>query len=296
MITLYSFVGVDPPVVDVELFRRFLAYYDALGIESFVFDFQTNSDLNEGRLEDFRSIAEQFNAQIAHVVREPYMAHANHVSYMNQFIREYGTTREWCILADSDEFIELPGGARTFLRQCDDQGVNLVVGRLFDRFAGDGTFPVIRADLPLDEQFPMAYPLTRLIRTGLDRKVVALKGQLALTIGRHAVDDEGGLRAAVRESQFAAIVDEIAEPFARSLVERLYPFLEPEVPGIRKWLGRVKVHHFAWDSTLRKKMEARMHEPGCEYLVEIANVLSFIAAPDPSQLTPHLLERAWLGI
>jgi hypothetical protein len=296
VIILYSFVGIDSYVVSISLFRRFLRFYADRGVDGFVFDLQTNDDDKEGRLAAFSAIVREFGGRIRHVVREPYSAHGNHTDYTNSFIRQFADGRQWCLLADTDEFVDLPEGAAAFLDRCDKSGVNVVVGNLLDRYSADGTFPEITDDQRLDDLFPLGYPMTRQIREGCDRKVVAVKERCTIVPGRHAFEEEGGIRAAVRESEFLAIVDRLGDSATRSVLRQLYSFLEPDLPLLRKWQGRVDVHHFAWDAGVLQKMAARTGEPDCVYLDEVLNVLAFARDPDYSRLLPHLVRRDRLGV
>ena len=295
VIMLYSFVGIDSYVVSISLFRRFLRFYADQGVDAFVFDFQTNDNDREGRLPAFSAVVREFDGRISHIVREPYRAHENQVAYTNSFIRQFADGRQWCLLADSDEFIDLPDGAAAFLDRCDKSNADIVVGDLLDRFSAEG-FPEITDNERLDDLFPLGYPLTRRIREGCDRKVVAVKKRCTVVPGRHAVEEEGGVGVAVRETEFLALLDEVEDGATRSVLRDVYPFLEPDLVGLRKWQGRVDVHHFAWDAGVFKKMEARTREPDCEYLDEVQNVLAFVRDPDYSRLLPYLMRRDRLGV
>lgn len=295
MITLYSFVGVDRSVTAAPLFRKFLDFHQAQGIDRFVLDLHTGvGDL--ARVEEFAAIGRRAGARIRHVVSEPYSSVLNHLPHLNSFMQEYGSADAWCVALDSDEFVRFPVAAPDFLGRCDACGCNLVAGTLIDRFSCDAPFGTITDDSRLDDLFPVSYPLTRRVRRGWDRKIVAFKGRFTAIEGRHALVEEGGRFLPIAEKAFLNATDRIAPRALRRSLRHAYPYLEPRSRSIRRWKGRLEVHHIAWDSVLKRKMEARRTEPGCTYRQEILNVLAFVERADPTgMLKRHLIEPAAIG-
>lgn len=302
MITLHSFVGVDPDVTNASLFRKLLAYYRGIEIDRIVLDLHSNSN-NTARLELFSSIAREFQAEVRGIVTAPYSSHLVHTPHMNSFVREYGNERDWCLLVDGDEFVRFPGRPAEFLSRCTERGDNVVVGNFVDRLSVDSPFPQINDEDRLDTLFPYSYPATRQIRGGWDRKIVALRGKF-LSIdgpfydGRHALDQRRGYATATREARMLKLTDRVRSKNLRELARILFYRMEPKLPGVRPYPERLEVHHFAWDSVLMNKVKARLrNDEKNTHPVEFTRVMCFIEAVPPTRmLKPYLLERATLGV
>jgi hypothetical protein len=293
VLTLHAFVGVDEHVGSLPLFRLFLRHYRDIGVERFVLDLHSER-ADAARLDAFRAEAEAGGATIRHIVFGPYTAHRNHKESVHSFMAEYGQDDAWCLLADADEFVKFPTNAVEFLHERTREGCNLVIGNLLDRLSLDPPFPPIDDARTVDELFPWSYPLTRQIRRGVDRKVVAFRGRFSCAEGRHRlVDEPEGLPE--RERAFKRCVDYIESERIRARLHRLYHRWEPTRDGIHRWRGRLEVHHVAWDDRVRTRMELRACMPGLTHADEIANVLRFVQLPDPATvLHAHLLQRAAL--
>ncbi|HKY64537.1 MAG TPA: glycosyltransferase family 2 protein [bacterium] len=294
MITLYALVGVDPHILNFALFRKFLEHYRASGIRDFIFDLHTGRG-DMAKVAEYRALAESHGAVIRHVVDEPFSVKDLQFRLLNSLVQELSGSNHWCLPVDSDEFIKFPGGdAVAFFAECDRGGYNAVIGNLLDRFSLDPPFAEIDEARSLDELFPWAYPLTRLIRKGWDRKVVAFKGRFTLINGHHGLDREFGRIAAQLEYSFLNLVDRFRSARLRRFFRRVYPYLEFPAPGIRRWPGRLEIHHMAWDSLLREKMIARLQLKG-RALREYHNVLRFLDEADLGRrLRGHLLEKVSL--
>lgn len=295
MLTLYSFVGVDHYVVSPALFRKFLAFHQKSGIGQVVLDLHTNHS-DYARVNTFAAIASEYNAQIRAVIDEPYVAHGNHTDCINSFMEEYGNEETWCLMADCDEFIKFPSPAPAFFQACDLSGCNVVAGTMVDRISPQRPFADITDDEALDALFPFAYPLTRQVRGGWDRKIVAFKGRFRCISGRHALHSLEGAETPRREKAVFDLVDRIKSSKARNFVKSLFLKCSNYGKGVALYHQRLELHHFAWDSLLKKKMEARRAEPECIYSHEIQRVLQFTERSDlSSALKPHLLEPTIIG-
>jgi hypothetical protein len=280
LITLHSFVGVDPEIVNIHLFRHFCSYYRRIGVDALVFDLQSNW-ANEARFQAFRAVAEEFGAEIRNIVRERYASRGNQLDYTNSFMREH--TDDWCLLADVDEFIRFPMPLAQFFRQCDRVGANLVRGRLIDRIARDFSFPEI-GEGSLDEMFPLAYPMTRHIRQGTDRKIVAYRGRFTSNEGHHGFAEESGFWTTKWPARFVKLTRFPLGILPRAIRPHACPFGKS-----------LEVHHFAWDSLLREKMEDRKLTK-IDHLPELVNVLAYVSRSDRrDMLDANLLRETSLS-
>lgn len=289
--TLHCMVGVDASVLSFPLFQHFLRHYVSQGVSHVVLDLHSNAG-DAARIRLFRETAEATGAVIRHVIEGAYTSHSNHTALVNSFLADYGAESRWCLLVDADELVVFPGGVRAFLSACDAHDRNVVVGTLTDRFSLDNPFPVIGPEDSLDELFPWAYPLTRRIRGGLDRKVVAVRGRFSCVEGKHRLVEERS-RVIARERTVSRLTDLLRHDGWRERLVQWHLDNEPTSPGIRRWRGRLAVHHFAWDATLRHKMEVRAGMPGLTHRPEIERVLAFVRHPNPSSLLKrHLLRPA----
>jgi hypothetical protein len=301
-ITLHSLVGVDASITNIELLRKFLCYYRTQGIQEIVLDLQTNRDDN-ARIQLFSHVAADYGAIVRTVIREPFSSHLLHTPVLNRFLAEYSDPNRWCVMADADEFIRFPNGADRFFESCTARGFNVIHGTFVDRLSTEPPFPPIDADHSLDSMFPFTYPLTRQIRGGWDRKVVAIKGRLTgvsgpLYEGRHALDERTGWGTAMREARMLKLTDAIRVRRVREGLRTAYYRFEPSLPGILSYPGRLEIHHFAWDSVLKDKVSARLEtDSNNTHPREYLQVLEFVRSQNPYRLLkPYLLDRAALGV
>lgn len=206
-------------------------------------------------------------------------------------------------MADGDEFIRFPSSPEEYLARCAGLGCNVVVGNFVDRISIVAPFPQITESERLDDLFPYGYPATRQIRGGWDRKVVALRGKF-LSIegpfydGRHALGQKSGYATATRDARMLKLTDCLRSRALRRLVRNLYSRWESAPPEVRQDGERLEVHHFAWDSVLRDKVQARLrHDANNTHPLEFTKVMAFIEATPPTRmLKAHLLEQTAIGI
>ena len=266
-------------------------------------DLQTNSQ-DGARVDEFSRIAHSFGAEIRGVINEPYSAHLVQIPRINDFLRESVGTNDWALLADADEFIEFPTKLNEFLKIADRRSQNLLLGTMIDRLSLSPAFPVVSNDRSLDDTFPFAYPLTRQIRRGWDRKIVAIRGSAVRALGgqllhegRHALATSRDYAAAEREVRMDKLVDLIPSRWIGGAMRAMLPRRGVISDGVRPRGGRLRVHHFAWDSLLREKMETRLRvDSGGTYPLELRKVLKFINAASPREhLRPWLLRRISVG-
>jgi hypothetical protein len=303
-VELHAFVGCDENVTDIALFRRFLAYYRDIGCSSIALDLQTNANATS-RLNLFRRTANDAGAVVREVITEPYSAHLVHIAAINSFLVDAAARRDaWFILADADEFVEFPRPPAVFLEVLRRRGVNMVLGTMLDRFSAAPMCPPVSEDRSLDETFPLAYPLTRQIRRGWDRKIVAIHssairilGDQPLHEGRHCISTTSDYEATEREVRIDKVLDLLPSRRLGAFLRASVPRSPPRMHGVRPWPHRLVIHHFAWDAVLHRKMETRLAvDGGGTYPVEVINVVRFLRDARPlSRLRPWLVERPSLG-
>jgi len=71
---------------------------------------------------------------------------------------------DWWIVSDDDEFHIYSKELDTLIKECEENGWDLIRGGFIDRLGDDGTFPIIKADEDIFKQFPLAgffrYPMS----------------------------------------------------------------------------------------------------------------------------------------
>jgi len=130
---------------------------------------------------------------------------------------------DWWIVSDDDEMHVYSKELSEIIKDCEENGWELVRGGFIDRIGIDGTFPEIKDDEDIFKQFPLAgffrYPLSG----ACPNKVCIMKGHIEITPGQH----------------YAKINDQTTW--------RWQGWNHPLIAPIDEY--NVEVHHFKWDST-----------------------------------------------
>jgi hypothetical protein len=136
---------------------------------------------------------------------------------------------DWFVIADIDEFHLYPNDdLRGLIRECNNNGYDIVRGGFIDRIGDDGGFPKILDDVSIWKQFPNAgffrYPMSG----ANPNKICVKKGWVILTNGQH----------------YANIEDHTTWRWQGWN----HPLIDP--------INTVQVHHFKWDETSIERIKA----------------------------------------
>jgi hypothetical protein len=166
----------------VDILPYMLEHYRALGIESFFVNVHLSSP-TDPVYEQIREITTRFGCGIASVQVG---------DWQSLQVGMYALQRErypddWFVLADQDELQFYPAGLREIVNDCASQGWDYIRGCFVDRIAADGSFPALRSDAPLREQYPLGGFVSNPVLGADPRKVVAVRGNLPIVKGQHHV-------------------------------------------------------------------------------------------------------------
>lgn len=181
---------IAPIYLDASILPHFLRHYSELGITAF--HFAINRRLNPDIDEQVRTLARGYPVHIDAVydVDDVTSVVARHLNTIRQ---TRAAADDWISVVDLDEFYELDRPLDELLATCDAHGHDHIVGRFIDRLATDGSFPALRPEPSLFEQYPLRRRLTRNLLHGNDVKVVIHKARCEIIRGHHRI---GGGRAA----------------------------------------------------------------------------------------------------
>ena len=137
---------------------------------------------------------------------------------------------DWWIIADIDEFHLYPHDSlKRTLQYCDYNGWEIVRGGFVDRTTKTGSFPKIKEDVNLFEQFPVMsffrYPMSQ----ACPNKICAVKGKIEITAGQHYAKIDG------------------------FTTWRWQGWNHPLIAPIDMY--SVQVHHFKWDETAIERIK-----------------------------------------
>jgi hypothetical protein len=90
----------------------------------------------------------------------------------------------WVMPLDLDEFPSFPAPLGDVLSEADRLGIEVVKGRLIDRFSPSGSLTPLD-DRPIDEQYPVANEFTRDVLGGYTVKVMLCRRSVRLGTGHH---------------------------------------------------------------------------------------------------------------
>ncbi len=164
----------------IEQLPFMIDHYRDLGVERFSINLQLNHADDSAR-EAVREITKACGCDVASTTIGDWQTIQQQV--WTAAMQE--TPNEWCVLADQDELQIYQDGLPAVLSFCDRHGYDYVTGAVVDRVSQDGSLSVLSSGTPLWSQFPLggfiSYPMM-----GADiRKVVAAKGHVGISIGRH---------------------------------------------------------------------------------------------------------------
>lgn len=165
-----------------ELLPYFLEYYRRKGVDKFLL-------LAHG------SIPSVSNDIIWQPVNEPYKNGHRDNELLTHFKQLYLGANDWFLPVDLDEFVWLPE-FKNVHSWCGDW--DYVPGIFIDRIARDGRIHEIRKNESLDEQFPLAAPITRILCGGCPDKVSFARADVETSSGHHY--------ASGRRAPFTAVV------------------------------------------------------------------------------------------
>lgn len=142
--------------------------------------------------------------------------------YTNYFLND------WWIVADIDEFHLYSMSLRSIIKDCYNNGWEIVRGGFVDRIGAKGEFPEINGEEDLFDQFPMAGFFRFPMSGACPNKICIKKGYIQITPGQHYATING------------------------HTTWRWQGWNHPLIAPIAKY--SVQVHHFKWDSTCLKRM------------------------------------------
>jgi hypothetical protein len=163
---------------NVDVLPHMLEHYRSIGIESFFVNLHLSHEQDPVR-ELVEAITRDFGCGIASVTVGNWQL-AQQELYLRP--REQYPS-DWFLLADQDELQVYPSAIEDVIRDCGRW--DYLRGCFVDRIARDGSFPGVQPPVQIWDQFPLGGMLTVQILRGDPRKVVAVRGPLAIKKGNH---------------------------------------------------------------------------------------------------------------
>lgn len=138
---------------------------------------------------------------------------------------------DWWVIADIDEFHLYPNdNLKKLIKDCEDNGWDLVRGGFIDRVGVDGEFVELVPNKPIFKQYPNAgffrYPMSK----ACPNKICVMKGHVELTDGQHYAKVDG-----YTTWKWQGWNNPIIAPVSTHSVQ---------------------VHHFKWDKTSIERVRA----------------------------------------
>ena len=184
MINFFCTIGIDANITNLNLIHHFLNFYSRQEIDEFHIILQTHHADME-RVDEAQKILMEYGIGPRSIWSGEYTSSLLQ-KYVHRVMDSLGRD-DWMILADLDEFHNFPIPAGRLLKQCDEQGINCVTGRLLDRVAKGGKLKFIEKEAQIDSQFPHTSCLTNHIGGGNTTKIIALKSPLVPGLGHHSL-------------------------------------------------------------------------------------------------------------
>lgn len=130
---------------------------------------------------------------------------------------------DWWVISDIDEFHLYPKDINEIIKDCENNGWEIIRGGFIDRIGEDGMFPELTDNISIWKQFPNAgffrYPMSK----ACPNKICLIKGNIEITAGQHYAKIDG------------------------HTTWRWQGWGHPLIAPVEEY--SVQVHHFKWDKT-----------------------------------------------
>ena len=211
-----------------ELLPHFIEHYSKHVKVIYIVAYVT--DKNPNIEDEIKNVIKQYlNVKIVlyNTIHERVFDWAKVTSLYNEVKTLY--PNDWWVVADIDELHLYPENDLNYMtNKCEKNGWDIVRGGFIDRIGENGTFPEIKNDVSLWEQFPnggfFRYPMSH----ACPNKICVMKGYIELTNGQH----------------YASINGETTWRWQGWN----HPLINPQ--------DTVQVHHFKWDKTSIDRVKA----------------------------------------
>jgi hypothetical protein len=203
------------------LLPHFINHYSNYVDEIQLVVYESNVNPNLGK--EVYEITENYpNVKILKIVRDRVFDWQKVTTLYNMYKAK--NPNDWWVIADIDEFHLYPyDDIKQTIRDCDENGWEIVRGGFIDRIGPNGNFPTIESDTSIWEQFPHAgffrYPMSK----ACPNKICLIKGDIEITSGQHYAKIDG------------------------QTTWKWQGWNHPLIAPFHDY--SVQVHHFKWDST-----------------------------------------------
>lgn len=200
---------------NVDLLSRLIRHYEFLGVNGRWNVGVHMADPDDPILDRVRQVLAQFDLDVSATVVGPWRHRLN----PGLIARARGMyPRDWCVIADQDEFHVFPDDITAIIDRCDSSGYQAVQGRFVDRVALNGALPAVKLFGSLWEQFPLGGDVTLGVLGECSPKTVLARGDVLIGWGNHLC-----FRGTVSPRE----------------------------------LCDVAVHHFKWDGSVKERLRER---------------------------------------
>jgi hypothetical protein len=216
MIRLVTVIGHG-----TNLLPHFIEHYSAYVDEIQLVVYETNLCPNLGK--EVNEITENYsNVKIIKIVKDRVFDWQKVTTLYNMYKAKH--PKDWWVIADIDEFHLYPyDDIKKTIKDCDDNGWEIIRGGFIDRIGPNGSFPTIETDVSIWKQFPNAgffrYPMSK----ACPNKISLVKGSVEITSGQHYAKIDG------------------------QTTWKWQGWNHPLIAPFHDY--SVQVHHFKWDST-----------------------------------------------
>ncbi|MEO8304807.1 MAG: glycosyltransferase family 2 protein [Betaproteobacteria bacterium] len=245
----------------IDWLPQFVAHYRGIGVQRFLLTLQLEPgaapEAKEANRERFRQALVRLN------IHEPFFwEHEFDAPSVNDHERrlqaESVAPTDWIVWCDSDEFQVYPEPLSALIAQSDAIGVDYFRGVLIDRIAADYGLARFCPGQSIWDAYPRTCNVTQALAKGDPRKVTMTRGGVAVSGGKHTLDEGANRRTIV---------------------------------------GWAQVHHFKWDASVIDRLQYRVRpewKAKCWWWTESQRLLDYFAAHgsrfDPADLLPITLQ------
>lgn len=161
---------------DIELLPHFLAHHRKLGFTHFY------ASVTGDYVSDYANLR-----TVQHRPDPDFTYFSSVQRAFRSLVSDFVADGDWYGISELDEFHSYSEDLAAVIEKCEAAGCDVVLGRLTDRVAADGSLPALLPDVPLEEQFPLTSRISDVILDGCNQKVMLCKGRHFISGGNHAV-------------------------------------------------------------------------------------------------------------
>lgn len=177
----------------LDLLEHYLRHYDRIGVDEMIIcaGVKKAADMLSGTQEERQrndlarliDVCKPYRAKVYPFSYEAYCTNEK-LKVERNALAHYGIgSDDYIMWTDLDEFFSFPCPLNELVDAMNRRNDWAIHGWIVDRVAADGSFPELKADVPIEQQFPVACDITGAFLRANTRKIMLARGRVRVNAG-----------------------------------------------------------------------------------------------------------------